>query len=66
MLAPRYRTLFKSTLSPYNHNFVQNFSLLQKSRDNIKLDTTLHRSLDSMDYNIDDIDPETINSDTDD
>ena len=60
--------IVEPTLSPHLRNFAQNFDLLRKSREDVKIDAAL-RSLDHMDHidhDIDDIDPFDVDQDIED
>ena len=56
--------IVESTLSLHNCNFAQNFDLLQKSREDAKVDAALREFMDSFDYDID-VDTESIDIDID-
>ncbi len=45
--------IIEPTLSPHNRNFARNFKLLQKSKEDMKIDAALRASMDSFDHDID-------------
>ena len=62
--------IVKPTLSPHNHNFARNMELLRKSREDGMIDTALRNataaSQDSLDYDIDDMQPDNFDLDAED
>ena len=55
------------TLSQHNRNFAQNIQLLRKSKEDVQIDAALRASMtnseDSVDYDIDDIEPTNLDFD---
>jgi len=55
------------TLSQHNRNFAQNIQLLRKSKEDVQIDAALRASMtnseDSVDYDIDDMEPTNLDFD---
>jgi len=61
-------SIVEPTLSPHNRNFASNIELLRKSKEDIRIDAALRKTMkmsqDFFDHDIDDVDPAGLDLDT--